>query len=667
MESNKKLISFDELRDIAKSYITKNPKITNYTDAFKKYDIDPNLNRDYLKLLIKNKEKNTKDKFRELMYTLNDADRINLGQNSNIRYEGRSSENIFNDILRKLNTDISYENFEYSLKKENYIEYSNFKIPFFEGNDEYFYSGMVNVLYYYFIELNYKPNQNNIDDESNSFFSTCSFANNTKKLKPSNFILKTTAQKIPENKIDNTDNSNNNNGDNNEDTNNKKKLNKKDYEEIFFGKKEVINFFIQKYQSPEFKQKLSELNAPEKLKRIYPIFLLHILISYCGFNIENKKLLEESLEIFYEEQESKATEIKLFLKANKTAKIYDENEKQINLNDIKNIDYIIEKNNHKVKINFYDYILNGHLRGLKFSDNTSFNQFFNELENWTLQKHAKENSLFFNKKISNIIEKNIYDSISNNTILKKVFKDVIPFSQFDYPFTNTKIIEQIKRGTYIFPFCNDSLGGLTLKKFGIILINNRVKKIEYKLDDKDWFFYFLLKGMIYKTVFIHEINFHYVFCLIFANKCSDSIETPIKLFKHYKTTQGDSGYKGESLIFGEKVRYMFINAALFISDDNDWKLEDDDFENIANKFLFLNRPYGEVNVIDIINNKPIAQKLLSIINEEIYLNQSTKRRKKDYNTYMFYGNSKDEDKLEIEAINYNEIYLLKGNCFPVNK
>ena len=137
----------------------------------------------------------------------------------------------------------------------------------------------------------------------------------------------------------------------------------------------------------------------------------------------------------------------------------------------------------------------------------------NNLQNWTLQKHAKENLLFSDKAISDIIEKNIFDSISGNSVLKKVFQQVVPITQFNYPLENTKIIEQIKKGTYIFPFCNDSLGALTLKKIGIILINNRIKKVEFKLDDKDWFFYFLLKGMIYKTVFIHEIIFHMYFVL----------------------------------------------------------------------------------------------------------------------------------------------------------
>ena len=120
-----------------------------------------------------------------------------------------------------------------------------------------------------------------------------------------------------------------------------------------------------------------------------------------------------------------------------------------------------------------------------------------------MQKHAKENQLFFNKNISDIIEENIYNSIKSNSVLKEAFYEVLPFYNYNYPFKNDKIISKIKNAIFIFPFCCDSIAGLTLKKFGIILFNNRHKKIELKLDERDYAFYFLLKGMIYKTVFIH--------------------------------------------------------------------------------------------------------------------------------------------------------------------
>lgn len=667
-KEKKKLLSFLERKEMAKKLISNSKNKENFLEAFNYYDIDENINKDYLLLLNNINDNSKEEEFNRLCYTLKDKDRIEIKNILNIKNIQKSSIEIFNNILNLLmEKDINLNIFEKSLQKENFISNQDFKIPFYEGNEEYFYAGLVNQFYYYLCVLKNEPEQDTIVKEGKNFYSTFNFANETRTLKKENFINKTIAEKIKENDFD----ENVNNISDNEDNPNEQNiiLGNNQQEEIFEGKINVLKPFIQIYLLEEFNNKLNELKTLqnfEKIKKIYPIFLLHILIIYCGFNIINDIILTKSLNIFYEESNVKKTQIEKFLNCNRNVKIIDKNNKDINLDDIRNETYVIKNKNECFEINFYDYILYNNLCRVTFN---KLKEFTSDIENWTLQKHANENSLFFNKKISNIIEKNIYDSIINNEVLKKSFYEVISFNKYDYPFSNEKIISQIKNATYILPFCCDSVAGLTLKRFGIILINNRIKKAEVKLDHKDWFYYFLLKGMIYKTIFIHELNFHYVFSIIYYNNYSKFIDTPKRLFRSYKVKEGDSGFKGECLIFGNNVKYIFINAALYISNDDEWTIKDDSFEIIANKFLKLNQPSEEdINFESILKKYKLATELNNIIYNEIPISKNIKKIKKNYKNYFCYSNIRDDDDDKIfNTITPEELFMFRGDCIPLNK
>ena len=103
------------------------------------------------------------------------------------------------------------------------------------------------------------------------------------------------------------------------------------------------------------------------------------------------------------------------------------------------------------------------------------------------------------------------------------------------------------------------------------------------------------------------MNFHYVFSIIYYNNYSKFIDTPKRLFRSYKVKEGDSGFKGECLIFGNNVKFIFINAALYISNDDEWTIKDDSFEIIANKFLKLNQPSEEdINFESILKKYKLA-------------------------------------------------------------
>ncbi len=376
----------------------------------------------------------------------------------------------------------------------------------------------------------------------------------------------------------------------------------------------------------------------------------------------------KSDDIFYEYEKDKIKIINEMIKYN-MIKLYD-GDKNINtLSIIDNKKYRIIIKNKAITINFFDY----KITNFNYSDFDTIKKLKQKLqkkENWTLQKFIEENALFSNTNISKITEDNIYESIKENKTLEKAFNEVRKFSKYHYPFHNNKIIYQIKHSLFIFPFSCESISGLTLKYFGIILVNNQIKNIKQNLDKEDYFFCFLLKGMIYKVLYIHEINFHYVFHLIYANSYSKEIKTPEKLFISYKVKKGDSGDKGEVLLFGKKLNYIFIKAAIFLSDDNEFILNDnEEFNIISEKFLSYNKynALGELNDFSkIVNKTEYCQKLYDLVIKEIDFVKRKKKPKKDFENYFCISNTKEEIFIE-EKLPFGEIFITGGKCFPVNE
>ena len=338
------------------------------------------------------------------------------------------------------------------------------------------------------------------------------------------------------------------------------------------------------------------------------------------------------------------------------------------MDEIKNKEYKIKIKNEFIYINFFDIIISN----IKQRDCISYNNFMtviNNKQNWTLQKFFKENYLFSNAKISNIIEDNIFNSIQNNNVFKKAFMAVDKFKKYNYPFENNKIIEQLKNCIFIFPFSCESISGLTLKPFGLILINNRIKPIKKDLNLEDFFFVYLLKGMNYKIVYIHEIIFHYVFHLIYTNNYSNTVATPKKLFTLYKVDEGDAGDKGECLLFGKKINLLYIRAALLLSDDKEYKLnENEDFNIIAETFLKYNMPnkLGVLNDFSkIIDKNTFTSNLYKVALNEIGNISKNKNKKKDFGKHVYIVH-KRENIFKKEFIPYDERFLICLQPFNIN-
>ena len=470
----------------------------------------------------------------------------------------------------------------------------------------------------------------------------------------------------------------------NEKINKEKENLKGEYERIFKKKKLLLNKFISKYISMEFQKHSNEIQNSDveetikkRINRIYPLFLLKILIVYTGFNLLNERLLMKLINVFYEDEGIKIDNLNFQIQQ-EIIKIYDDNKliKEFTKLENKNYLLVLTSDKKRININFYDYIINNLFKSSEIVTFEEFNILLGNFNNWTLQKYAKENVLFSQKKLSDIVIKNINQTIQKNGTLKKAFNEVKKFNDYIYPYDNEKIISQINNSILIFPFTCYSIGGLTLKQIGIILINNNNNndnEIKENMENEKYFYYFLMKSMIYKVIFIREINFHYCFVLIHSNY-NESILTPRKLFINYEIKDEknnfDCGDKGESLLFGKPINFLFINSALFISDDKQWILNNGNFEEFGNKFLKINSPHNDVPEFNsIINLNEFTKNLYSFILEKFTKYNEIKKKKKEdlKNYYLTAAHRQYKVELEDTLIQNNEFFILKSaKCFPVN-
>ena len=688
------LYSFIELKQ--KAINIEKKSIDDYLFAFKYYDIDSEMNLNYLNLL---KEKNGFDEkyikeFLRLMYTLKYEDRIKLKnllkieidnlkiKNFNLKdlnlLHNKTTKEIFIDILKLTLKNYTFLEFENSLHNENFIEKQDFKCPFYEGNDEFFFSGIINQFNFYLCELKNKPL--NIINEYKESQSKCNLFKKFQDeiLLDSNFASQSLAIKINNVKKKKYK----------EEKHNEEIIKEKikenyneEYETIFKKKVIFLHKYISKYISKEFQKHYKEIQysniekiIKKRLNRIYPLFLLQMLISYTEFNLINQKLIKQLNDMFYEEESIKIESLNFqILKG--IIDIYDDNKLIKKLTKLENKNYllVIKSNNNKIIINFYDYIINNLFSSL-ICELEELNILLKDSNNWTLQKYAKENILFSQKELSDIVINNINETIQKNGILKEVFNEVKIFNDYIYPYDNEKIISQINNSILIFPFTCYSIDGLTLKEIGIILINNNNNnENEENIENEKYFYYFLMKSMLYKVIFIHEINFHYCFVLIHSNY-NETILTPKKLFINYEIKDEennlDCGEKVEILLFGKPISFLFINSALFISDDKQWILNDKNFEEFGNKFLKINSSHNDVpEFYSIINLNEFTKNLYSFILENYNKYDEIKKKKKEDLKNIYITAAHRQGKVELEYKLNPNAGIFIGNirkCIPVN-
>ena len=158
-----------------------------------------------------------------------------------------------------------------------------------------------------------------------------------------------------------------------------------------------------------------------------------------------------------------------------------------------------------------------------------------------------------------------------------------------------EFLEQINNITFYFPFPHEKIMGYTYKSLGTIFINNNLpKRNNIKTESA------IIKKICdlsnKKVTELHEKAFHYMHVILYGNSITDNVTTPHSSFINYIPSDDykniydkyyDFGDRGESLLFGDKIIFLFLKSSLFILDNENWKI--DNIEEFNNKFIELNK------------------------------------------------------------------------------
>ena len=591
------------------------------------YDIDSYNNM----ALIKEKfESNAKDEdkiqfFYNNMYLLTTEDRksfyekhIQIFKNSNeqkkfpqtILVQTKPIKEVFKNILELMKTSKCNE-LQNSLTKENYI-YSvpDCFIPLNEGDEDLVFSYLTLNIYRAFCEKRSKPEN---DQKSLNFFK--------EEINNFNISEKELSTKKSKKSKNNTDQSllkakNINFSDlnlyENNDINYNFKGKNKQAKDKFTGtqimkygqKLELFRPIIERYLSKEFEDNrnfyLESMKNNEyynKIKYVYEIAIDLLLYCLVEFPIQ---ILKESIEnfykYFYEFHSQKKFYLNLLLDTT-DSKLYDDHDQEVtDKNILQNKIYTIKFNNKKtIQINPYDYVMEFLCDDIKGTTYEEVIYKMKDIKNFSIQK-CSFNTDLFKKKETNESFNDYLKKIMNHEILRKAFNQIENFSNRNYPLDNKELVKQIKGNLLYLPFPTPHLSGLTLKKFGYILINiNRFyKEINYG-NKITRYMKKLYEAAFFIITIIHEINFHYFLVILYQNnhtilKTTPSIFKNNCINKNYKYE--DSGDMGEILLSGNPFKSIYINALynfLTLELWNKYKNNINvDFIKLANEFLELN-------------------------------------------------------------------------------
>ena len=104
-----------------------------------------------------------------------------------------------------------------------------------------------------------------------------------------------------------------------------------------------------------------------------------------------------------------------------------------------------------------------------------------------------------------------------------------------------------------------------------------------------------------KIVNIHEIICHYCYTLIHAHENETELLTPKNTFIGYDPMDEfenlffsyDGREKGESILFGNKIKYLFIEGALYTLDNTKFEQS---MEHFRDNFIIANEPNNYKNI-----------------------------------------------------------------------
>ena len=158
-----------------------------------------------------------------------------------------------------------------------------------------------------------------------------------------------------------------------------------------------------------------------------------------------------------------------------------------------------------------------------------------------------------------------------------------------------------------------------------------------------------------KILRVHEIIFHYTIVIIHSNNNKISTSTPPNTFVDYTLnteflenmkvdSHFDSGDKGKSLLFGNKIKYIYPNGTLFILYNKNYDMDIDTF---VNKYLEKNyfKDGDKLNIEEEVENNKLIKLLVEEkeIKEVIILSKSNITGFRIINTLAIEEESDDEE------------------------
>lgn len=638
--NNKILKSTNELKNIAKLF--KDPYKYNSI-----YDIDRQNNYEILSKVFESDLSNNEkaEEFLQKMYILNFEERCNFYNkykniidnsekikkyNKSKFIQLRETKKIYKDILEKLLTS-KPNDFEKYMSTECFMELPRVSIPITEGSSELKFCYFIEEIYYTFCKSKSSPiERKKIINEYKSFQNNINNFDNPLKnidMRESNDLL------VLKKKISTIKSNNNENNNNIEDSKNYnlfvgKQINK------FYNKKTLFEPIIKKYLSQEFEENrnyyLKKMEKDGDYSRIEFIYEIAIgLLLYCinkfPFETMKQKSLYDFYEYFYENTEIKYKYLEMIL-LKVDGKLYDGEKEMNEIKNLKNKNYIIKFKDKKiVKFNPFDYVIQ-----FLYDDLTrnTYEEFVNKMKdskNWSIQKCSLSKKLYKLEKTNDLFEK-FYDKFINHNVLRKAYKELESFNGMDYIYDSNELKKQINENLFYLPFPIKFLSGLTPKKYGVILINkNRFYSTFNNYEEKiERFTKKLCESAFIIITLIHECFFHYFRVILFSNN-RGNLGTPPYPFNNYLINENycvdDGRDKGEILLFGKKVTYLYLNGLYkFLSLQlwDNYKISDSiDFKKLGNDFLDCNRKSDiSLNYQDFVKLNEFTEQLNNEIEED---------------------------------------------------
>lgn len=382
--------------------------------------------------------------------------------------------------------------------------------------------------------------------------------------------------------------------------------------------------------------------------------------------------------IFFEEKKIKSSRLKKLRKYCKY--ISCEENKEItfeDINDIQNKEYVmVNLKDEKIRFIFNPYDYSFHKIETRsigcYEDIVSA---LKSPKNFSLNKIFKDKMLFNDAQIFELFKQNVQNMLSSN-VINELYNQFENYKDYYNPFQSDKkddFIEQTFKVILYMPIPFSNITGLTYKNYGLIILDSKPIHKTRAFPNKV-FLKSICNISFKKVVTVHEIICHYCSILLHGNEKSIGLKTPHDTFIDYcpyedyenKYYDGDGGDKGESILFGNKIKYIFIKGALFILEEENWNKGLDSFRE---GFIFANDPKNYKKEIFDKNkeskNNIIIKNLVNKakdIDNEIKISVSNARfsyRTTDSNSDDDESQSFDDGVLYLDRISHRDITFKK--------